>query len=207
MLETYPFKLMPLNYNSLEPFIDNETLMLHHDKHLKKYVDTLNETIKPYDNLHNYTIEKLILDNDTLPEEIRVTVKNNAGGVYNHNLYFDMMTPNETVVFGNLKNKIEEVFGSLDNFYNKLKDESLKVFGSGYAWLVVGKDKNLKIIHSSNQDVPLNVIPVILVDVWEHSYYLKYKNRRAEYYTNWFKLIDFKKAEENYNFAMNYLQN
>ena len=209
MEDKYPFQLLPLpyQYNALEPYIDTETVKLHHDKHLKKYVDTLNEILADYPVYHTWSLEKLILSNSTLPASIQTGVKNNAGGVYNHNLYFNIMKSalQQNNSIGNLKEAIIKSFDSLENFYALFKEAALKVFGSGYAWLVVDKDKKLKIVTSANQDVPLNVFHVLLIDVWEHAYYLKYKNRRDEYIMNWHNIIDWDKSEKNYNNALNYL--
>jgi len=207
--DKYPFKLigLPYQYNALEPYIDTETVKLHHDKHLKKYVDNLNEILADYPVYQTWGIEKLILNNSALPPSIQTGVKNNAGGVYNHNLYFNIMRPGmqQNDPTGDLKDAIIKSFDSLENFYTKFKDAALKVFGSGYAWLIVDLDKELKIVTSANQDVPLNVFHVLLIDVWEHAYYLKYKNRRDEYINNWQNLIDWQKSEKNYDNAINYL--
>ena len=209
MEDRYPFKLimLPYQYNALEPYIDTETVKLHHDKHLKKYVDTLNEILADYPVYHTWSLEKLILSNSTLPPNIQIGVKNNAGGVYNHNLYFNIMRQGsqQNDPTGDLKEAIIKSFDSLENFYNLFKEAALKVFGSGYAWLIVDKNKELSIITSHNQDVPLNVFHVLLIDVWEHAYYLKYKNRRDEYIMNWQNIIDWDKAGKNYNIAINYL--
>jgi superoxide dismutase, Fe-Mn family len=207
--DKYPFELMnlPYQYNALEPYIDTETVRLHHDKHLGKYVDNLNAILADYPVYQTWILEKLILNNSTLPPNIQTGVKNNAGGVYNHNLYFNIMRPgsqqNEPI--GNLKEAIIKSFDSLENFYTLFKEAALKVFGSGYAWLVVDRDKELKIVTSANQDVPLNVFHVLLIDVWEHAYYLKYKNKRDEYIMKWYNIIDWDKSEKNYDIAMNFL--
>ncbi|MDF2865397.1 MAG: superoxide dismutase [Clostridia bacterium] len=209
MEDKYPFELMPLQYqyNALEPYIDTTTVRIHHDKHLKKYVDNLNEILKQNPTYQSWSLEKLILHNSSLPTNIQVGVKNNAGGVYNHNFYFDIMKPplEQNIPIGNLKEAIIKSFGSLENFYKVFKDAAVKVFGSGYAWLVVDSTKELKIVTSPNQDVPINVFHILLIDVWEHAYYLKYKNKRDEYITNWSNLIDWEKAEKNYDIAMKYL--
>ncbi len=211
MEEKYPFKLTPLpyQYNALEPYIDMETVKIHHDKHFKKYVDNLNEILSEYPTYQTWSLEKLILNNDSLPSNIQTGIKNNAGGVYNHRLYFDIMragTQDNNPV-GNLKEAIIKSFESIENFYKLFKEAAVKVFGSGYAWLIVDKNKELKIVTSPNQDVPLNVFHIILIDVWEHAYYLKYQNRRDEYINNWNNIIDWNKAERNYTVAMNYLNN
>lgn len=209
MEDKYPFKLigLPYPYDALQPYIDTETVKIHHDKHLKKYVDNLNEILSGYPAYQTWSLERLILNNSSLPENIQTGVKNNAGGVYNHNLYFNIMRPGleQNAPIGKLKEGIIKKFNSVENFYNLFKEAALKVFGSGYAWLIVDKEKELQIVITPNQDVPLNVFHILLIDVWEHAYYLKYKNRRDEYITNWFNVIDWHKAEKNYNIAIDYL--
>lgn len=209
MEDKYPFELisLPYQYNALEPNIDAATVRLHHGKHLKKYVDNLNEILEKYPVYQTWSLEKLILRSSDLPINIQIPVKNNAGGVYNHNLYFDIMRAgsDQNIPVGKLKEAIINSFDSIEKFYDLFKEAALKVFGSGYAWLVVDGSKELKIVTSPNQDVPKNVFHVLLIDVWEHAYYLKYKNKRDEYITNWNKLIDWDKAEKNYNVAINYL--
>lgn len=211
MEDKYPFGLTPLPYayDGLEPYIDMETVRIHHDKHFKKYVDNLNEIISNNLAYESWSLEKLILNNNKLPPNIQVGVKNNAGGVYNHRLYFDIMTlaSEEKKPVGNLKEAINKSFESYENFKKLFKEAAIKVFGSGYAWLVLDKSKELKIVTSPNQDVPLNVFHILLIDVWEHAYYLKYQNKRDEYIINWFNLIDWNKAEEKYNNAIKYLNN
>lgn len=209
MGDKYPFELinLPYPYNALEPYIDAATVKLHHDKHLGKYVDNLNDILSKYPVYQTWSLDKLILHNSELPINIQTGVKNNAGGVYNHNLYFNIMKPaceQNNLPIGKLKEAIIKSFNSLENFYSLFKDAALKVFGSGYAWLIVDSNKELKIVTSANQDVPINVFHVLLIDVWEHAYYLKYKNKRDEYITNWNNLIDWDKAEKNYNNAINY---
>lgn len=209
MEDKYPFELigLPYQYNALEPYIDTATVRLHHGKHLKKYVDNLNEILEKYPIYQTWSLERLILRNSDLQINIQTGIKNNAGGVYNHNFYFDIMRPGseQNVPIGKLKEAIIKSFDSIEKFYDLFKEAALKVFGSGYAWLVVDSNKELKIVTSPNQDVPINVFHVLLIDVWEHAYYLKYKNKRDDYITNWYKLIDWDKAEKNYNVAINYL--
>ncbi len=209
MEDKYPFRLiaLPYQYNALEPYIDTETVKTHHGKHLKKYVDNLNEIISGYPAYQTWSLERLILSYSSLPKDIQTGVKNNAGGVYNHNLYFYLMRPGleQNIPIGRLKNEIIKEFESLENFYKLFKEAALGVFGSGYAWLIVDKEKQLQIVTTPNQDVPLNVFHVLLIDVWEHAYYLKYKNRRDEYINNWFNVVDWNKADKKYNIAIDYL--
>jgi len=201
--ETYIFKLKPLPYgfDSLEPFIDAWTMELHHDKHLATYVDNLNNTIEKYPNYYDWSLEKLLYNINSLPEEIRTAVRNNGGGVYNHNLFFSIMTPGGAPIEdSHLLHAINKAFGTFEDFKSGFKQAALEVFGSGYAWLVSDSMGNLSILKTPNQDtqIPLNLTAVLIIDVWEHAYYLKNQNRRNEYIDNWFNVINYKQAELNY---------
>ncbi|WMJ22570.1 superoxide dismutase [Paludicola sp. MB14-C6] len=203
MQETYPFQLKPLNYsyNALEPYIDEETVRIHHDKHLKTYVDNLNKALQPYPEYHNLSLTQLVKNYMQLPTKLQTAVRNNAGGVYNHNLYFDIMNkPSNSTPQGLLEIAINNTFGSFDEMKNHIKAAALGQFGSGYAWLVVDSYGNLKVIPTPNQDTPLpqNTCPILIIDVWEHAYYLKYQNRRAEYIDNWWNVVNWNKVLENY---------
>lgn len=203
MQEMYPFQLQPLNYSydALEPYIDAETVHIHHDKHLKTYVDNLNKALEQYPEYQNWTLEQLVKYYMRLPVALQTAVRNNAGGVYNHNLYFDLMgKPNSTQPEGTLLIAIENIFGSVEEFQKLFKAAALAQFGSGWAWLVMDRYGKLKIIQTANQDTPLpqNVCPILLIDVWEHAYYLKYQNRRGDYVNNWWNVVNWNKVAENY---------
>ena len=201
--EFKPFEVKPLNYSydSLEPYIDKETMMIHHDKHYKNYVDKLNAAIKKYPNLYSSSLTDLLTNLDSLPEEVSQTIKNNGGGVYNHEFFFDLMTSKKTIPCGELEKSINRDFGSLDKFKEEFKKAALDVFGSGWAWLVSDNNGNLSIVKTSNQDTPIsqNLTPIIGIDVWEHAYYLRYQNNRANYIDNWFNVVNWNKALSNYN--------
>lgn len=198
MSQHYPFSLEPLPYayDALAPNIDARTLEFHHDKHLKTYTDNLNKTLEPYPALHTYSLEKLLLSVPVLPDSIRTAVRNNAGGVYNHQLYFaSMRSPRENnAPTGALLQALENSFGSLDAFWQAFRKAALGVFGSGYAWLVAecGNSHKLRIDATPNQNTPLeaDVCPLLLVDVWEHAYYLQQQNRRDTYVDLFRPLID-----------------
>jgi len=198
----YPFQLVPLPYayNALEPYIDEKTMHLHHDKHLQTYVNNLNAALKDYPQLQTWSLEQLLYYSDMLPEQIRTAVINNGGGVYNHNFYFANLSPTQSNPTGELLNAINDQFGSLDNFKTKFKAQALSVFGSGYTWLVINKDGKLEIVNTKNQDtvLPLNSCAVIGIDVWEHAYYLKHYNVRADYIDDWSKIVNWPQAEQNY---------
>jgi len=195
----YPFELIPLpyEYQALEPYIDMQTMEIHHNKHLKAYVDNLNAALKDCPQYHCWSLEKLILNSNRLPCTIRTAVKNNAGGVYNHNFYFHIMGNKNNEPSGKMSKAITNSFGTLEKFQEAFKQAALARIGSGWAWLAVASNGKLKIVSTANQDTLLQTClsPILLIDVWEHAYYLKYQNRRAEYIDNWFHVIDWEKVE------------
>ena len=203
MNQHYPFELPPLpySYNALEPYLDSQTLAFHHDKHFKAYVDSLNQALEKLPAYQNWSLERLIRENFRLPFQMQTAVWNNAGGVYNHNLYFQLMEhPCDQQPQGKLIRAVESTYGSIENFQEQFKKCALSQFGSGYAWLVSDCRGRLKIVKTLNQDTPLprGFGPVLLVDVWEHAYYLQYQNRRGEYLDAFMHLINWEEAERNY---------
>lgn len=209
MNNTYPFVNTPLPYayDALEPYIDEKTMHLHHDRHLQTYIDNLNAIIKEHPELQTWTLEGLLELSAFLPKEIRQPVINNAGGVYNHHFFFDSMTPAGKQPEENpLLAEIARQFGSLEAFQEQLKKEALAVFGSGYAWLAADGGK-LKIIRTANQDtpLPLDLQPLLALDVWEHAYYLKHYNQRAAYIDDWFSVVDWEKASRRFAEIPRYL--
>ncbi len=190
----YPFKAEPLSYeyNALEPCLSEEILHYHHDKHYVAYVNKLNELLKNYPNLQNMTLEELLIHTDELPNETKTSIMNNAGGVYNHELYFACMnTADCELPTDKLALAINAAFGSVEQFKAEFTAAAVNQFGSGYAWLILSNGK-LEIIATPNQDVPISptVTPLLCIDVWEHAYYLQYQNRRPDYVDNWFNLIN-----------------
>jgi len=201
--EVYPFVARPLpyEYDALVPVLDAETLTFHHDKHYKTYVDNLNSALSDYPELQKKSLTELLTDISTLPGAVQTAVRNNGGGVYNHELYFDSMRePAGQEPDGALAEAIERDFGSYRQWKEQMKQAAVGKFGSGWAWLVADKDGVLSITQTSNQDVPdlKEYMPILLVDVWEHAYYLQYKNRRADYVDGWFELINWRKAGKRY---------
>ena len=189
---TYPFSLpaLPYAYDALEPYIDQETMHYHHDKHLKAYVDNLNKALETCPDYQSWTLEQLLTRLNQLPESIRTAVRNNGGGVYNHDLYFDLMAPGEQTVPA----AVADAFGGAEEFKKKMKAAALGQFGSGFAWLAADDAGVLKILALPNQDNPLTqgLRPILCLDVWEHAYYLKYQNLRADYIDNWFRVVNWK---------------
>lgn len=198
----YPFQAVPLPYlyDALEPHIDMETLHFHHDKHYQTYVDKLNQLLEPYKQYHLLDLKELLTSIEDLPREIQTPIQNNAGGVFNHELYFSLMCkPNDDCAKNRMLGIIIEQFGSFEEFKADFKSAGISQFGSGYAWLISVNGK-LSIEKTSNQNTPnlKHGNPILLVDVWEHAYYLKYQNRRADYLDNWFSVINWTKVEELY---------
>lgn len=203
MNKHYPFINTPLPYayNALEPYIDAKTMQLHHDKHLQTYIDNLNNTLKEYPQFQTWTLEQLLTNVPSLPEKIQTTVRNNAGGVFNHQFYFaNLLNPAPSQPVGVLREAIMKTYGNYETFRSQYKTAALSVFGSGYAWLVVDATGNLQIITTQNQAPPLSLgmCPVLNLDVWEHAYYLKHYNLRADYIEDWFHVINWEHANRNY---------
>lgn len=194
---------LPFDYNALEPFIDEETMHFHHDKHHASYVKNLNDALAGNEDLLNMDVNDILKDLSMVPEEIRTKVKNNAGGVANHSLFWTVMCPADQSVItdgGNLQEAIKKIFGSLDDFKEKFGAAALSQFGSGWAWLVV-KEGGLEIMTTPNQDSPVSqgLAPVLCLDVWEHAYYLKYKNMRADYIKAFWNIVNWKEVEKLYD--------
>lgn len=194
----YPYKLPPLPYayNALEPYIDAETMHYHHDKHFQTYIDNLNSFLKPYPTLQKLTLYELLKNPELIPIKDRTKILNNAGGVYNHYLFFDGLTPPSSSPNrpeGILEEMIGNTFGSFEQFKKIFIQECSDVFGSGWGCLVINNNKKLDIVQLKNQETVLekNLIPIILFDVWEHAYYLKYKNRRGDYLENIWNVIKY----------------
>ena len=205
--EIYPFvvKPLPYEYDALTPVLDATTLMFHHDKHYKAYVDNLNSVLADYPQLQKMSLKELLTNTENLPAAARTPIINNGGGVFNHELYFDAMkSPVGQEPSGELLKALERDFGSVIQWKEKMKQAAVSKFGSGWAWLLADENGILTIQQTANQDVPdLNVYtPIFLVDVWEHAYYLQYQNRRPEYVDGWFQLINWKKAARRYEEAI-----
>ena len=188
------FKLpdLPYSFDALEPVIDAKTMEVHHDKHHATYVNNLNKAVENYPEWASKSIEDLMIHLKEVPEEIRTAVRNNGGGHYNHSLFWKMMAPvGTTELKGALLDKINESFGSFDEFKKQFAAAATGRFGSGWAWIVVDGDK-LAVVSSANQDCPLSEgkKPILCLDVWEHAYYLKYQNRRADYVDNFFQVVN-----------------
>jgi Fe-Mn family superoxide dismutase len=192
-------KLPQLNYeyDALEPYIDGQTMRIHHSKHHQAYTDNFNKAITGT-NLENKEPEEIIKGLNQVPENIRTAVRNNGGGYINHNLFWQILKK-DVEVKGEILEVINTKFGSFDKFKEEFSNIAMTQFGSGWAWLVMNKGQ-LEIVKTSNQDSPLteDKTPILCLDVWEHSYYLLYQNRRAEYVQNFFNVINWDKVNELY---------
>ena len=201
----YPYKLPELKYShdALEPSIDAKTMEIHHTKHHQTYIDKLNTALEKHIELQSIQLADLLCDLNAIPEEIRMAVRNNGGGHLNHTFFWDILTPNQSSATptGKLSDMINESFGNFETFKEHFTNAALNRFGSGWAWLVVNKENKLEVTSTANQDNPVSEgkKPIIGIDVWEHAYYLKYQNKRVEYVQNFWKVIDWNKAEQNIN--------
>lgn len=197
---------LPYKYSALEPHIDAETMRVHHDKHYQTYCDNLNAAVNRYPELADLPAEELLINIDSLPEDIQDRVKNNGGGFVNHTMFWEIMGPKcggkPSGAFGE---HIDRDFGSFDSFKEKVIYTGKKFFGSGWVWLVWNEDK-LEIAALENQDSPLLVghYPIMCIDLWEHSYYLKYKNDRAKYLEAWWNVANWQEIERRFVEALKF---
>ena len=191
------FGSLPYSYDSLEPFIDKETMIVHHTKHHRAYYDNFLKAIKGT-FLEDKSVIEILKDLSLLPEDKKQVIINNGGGYFNHNFFFDILSPfSIKKPLETLEKEIIASFESFENFKEKFKEKALTLFGSGWVWLVLNKERKLEIIQTRNQDSPLSLglKPILALDVWEHAYYLKYQNRRAEYVDAFFNVVNWKQAE------------
>ena len=202
MNDTYPFKMMPLPFgvNQLSPYIDGRTVRVHYGRLYRKYVETLNELVSETPELKNKTLEEILSEPEKIPEKKRTKIMRNAGGVYNHQIYFSCLgRRGDTLPPPKLRFALNASFGSFEDFVQKFSEAALSVFGSGYAWLVSGEKGNLMIVTTANQETPLEhgLKPIFCCDVWEHAYFLQYLNQRADYVKSFFNVINWRAAEAN----------
>ncbi len=197
------FQLPPLPYavDALEPFIDAQTMTIHHGKHHAAYVNNLNAALEKHPELSNWSLEDLLVKLNEVPEDIRTAVRNHGGGHWNHTMFWEIMAPNAGgAPTGALANAINDTFGSFDTFKAEFEKAANGRFGSGWAWLVKKTDGGLAIVSTANQDNPLTdgLTPLMGIDVWEHAYYLKYQNRRPEYVTNWWNVVNWSEVARRF---------
>lgn len=194
---------LPYAYNALEPYIDEETMHLHHDKHHQAYVTNLNTALQGHE-FANLPVDEVLRRINEVPEGARTAVRNNGGGHSNHTMFWTIMTPGGSKEpAGALAQAIDSTFGSFDQLKAQFNDAGAKRFGSGWAWLTIGQDGKLQVSSTANQDSPLmeGVYPIMGNDVWEHAYYLKYQNRRPEYLAAWWNVVNWDEVAKRFEQA------
>ena len=192
---------LPYPKDALEPHIDAQTMEIHHGKHHAAYTNNLNAAVEKHSQLASKSAEELVKDLSSVPEDVRKAIQNNGGGYLNHNLFWTIMSPNGGgAPSGELASAIDAKFGSFDQFKEKFAAEAGGRFGSGWAWLVVDGNGDLKLYSTANQDSPLmnGDTPILGLDVWEHAYYLKYQNRRPDYVKAFWNVVDWDAVAKNY---------
>jgi Fe-Mn family superoxide dismutase len=192
---------LPYDYSALEPHIDTQTMQIHHDKHHAAYVSNLNKALESAPELAGKSIGEIVSNLSSVPEKIRQAVINNGGGHYNHTLFWEIMGPKGGgEPKGDLAKAIEATFGNYEGLREKVNNAGLTRFGSGWAWLVADKSGQLQVLSTANQDNPLSngLQPILGVDVWEHAYYLKYQNRRADYLSAWWNVVNWDAVAARY---------
>ncbi len=194
---------LPYDFAALEPHIDEQTMRIHHDKHHQAYVDNANKALEGTE-WADRPVEEVLRNIDAIPEDRRTAVRNNAGGHANHTLFWVVMSPSGGGMPGGaLASAINQAFGSFDAFKNQFSTAAATRFGSGWAWLVVGPGGSLSVTSTPNQDTPLSegLTPILGIDVWEHAYYLKYQNRRADYIAAWWNVVNWDEVARRYEAA------
>lgn len=200
MKRTYPFEPLPLPYRmgQLSPWLNFRTVSVHYNMHYRKYVNDLNTLLKTQPQLWGLSLEEILSQLSALPEGAAGAIMRSAGGVFNHELYFGLMhRSSETLPSSKLRFALGETFGSMEDFRLKFTNACLSVFGSGYGWLAADKNGRLLIVTTSGQETPLEhgLRPILCCDMWEHAYYLQYQNRRDNYISAFFRVINYKAAE------------
>ena len=192
---------LPYSVDALEPYIDAQTMTIHHDKHHQAYITNLNAAIEKHPELAGKALESLLGDLNAVPEDIRVAIRNHGGGTWNHSMFWEIMAPTAGgAPKGGLAKAIEAAFGSFETFKGDFEKAANGRFGSGWAWLVK-KGSGLAVVSTANQDNPMSegLTPLLGIDVWEHAYYLKYQNRRAEYVANWWNVVNWDEVARRFN--------
>ena len=196
---------LPYNYEDLEPHIDAQTMEIHYTKHHKGYVDGLNNALLQYPDLQSRQLEDTLQKLQILPAYLARPIRNFGGGHLNHSLFWRIMSPNGGgEPRGDFAQKLHDAFGSFDDFKKQFTEAALNCFGSGWAWLALGRERQLLITSTPNQDCPImeGMTPILGIDVWEHAYYLKYQNKRAEYVEAWWNVVNWDQVVHNYKEAL-----
>lgn len=199
----YPYQLPQLKfaYNALEPHIDAKTMEIHHTKHHQTYIDKLNAALEKHSEFQSLSLTELLTRLDELPIEIRSAIRNNGGGHLNHSFFWEILSNEKSDPSSELLEAINKAFGSFDQFKEKFAIDGLARFGSGWVWLVKNENGELEVCSTPNQDNPVieNKTAILGLDVWEHAYYLNYQNKRGDYITAFWNLINWNKVTELYN--------
>jgi Fe-Mn family superoxide dismutase len=197
---TFELPALPYDYSVLEPHIDEQTMRIHHDKHHAAYVTNLNKALDSAPDLQAKSIEDILMNLNSVPENVRTAVRNNGGGHVNHTMFWQIMSASGGSPTGEVADAIMSTFGSFDTFKKSINDAGVGRFGSGWAWLVIDKNGKLAVTSTPNQDNPMSdgLKPVMGVDVWEHAYYLKYQNRRADYLAAWWNVVNWAEVAARY---------
>lgn len=201
MNQVFELPALKFGFDALEPAIDARTMEIHHDKHHAAYVNNLNKALESAPQFFGQPIEKILREINNVPESIRTAVRNNGGGHTNHTLFWEILTPGgKKAPTGTLLSELDKIFGSLDTFMEKFTVAATTRFGSGWAWLVVDKEKKLQVYSTANQDSPYmdSHTPILGLDVWEHAYYLNYQNRRPDYIKAFWSVVNWSFVEQEY---------
>jgi len=200
----YKLPDLPYGYDALKPHIDEETMKIHHDKHHQGYVNKLNNALQNHEELMEKPVEELLANLPALPDEVRDGVRKFGGGHYNHSLFWRFMSPDGGgEPEGFLKEEIDGMFGSFEEFQAEFNEAAGGVFGSGWAWLVVNEEGGLEVVQTANQDSPISdkKVPILGLDVWEHAYYVKYRNKRGSYIDAWWNVVNWDEVADRFDEA------
>ncbi len=205
-MSKYTLPALSFELNALEPHIDQKTMEIHHGKHHQAYVNNLNAALEGQAELQEKNLEELLRNLNDIPEAIRTAVRNNGGGHLNHTLFWEVITPGSgnTTPSGELAEAIDKEFGSFDNFKEAFSQAAATRFGSGWAWLVVNKEGSIEVTSTPNQDNPImdGKVAILGLDVWEHAYYLNYQNRRPDYISSFYSIINWDVVSQKYDQAL-----
>jgi superoxide dismutase, Fe-Mn family len=202
-MKTFELPALAYGYDELEPYLDARTLEIHHGKHHATYVANLNKALEGQAQFANATVDELISNLNDLPEEIRTAVRNHGGGHYSHSLFWSTMSPTGGgKPFGDVAKAIEKEFGCFEKLQEDLNAAAISRFGSGWGWLVLNGEK-LEVVSTPNQDTPFmdNKTPILVVDVWEHAYYLKYQNKRPDFVSAWWNVVNWEEVNRRFHEA------
>lgn len=198
----FPLPPLPFSYDALEPYMDARTVEIHYTKHHQTYCNNANKALEKHPELFKKSLDEILAHPDSLPQDIKKAVINQGGGLYNHTFFWSILSPcGDGQPTGTLAEAIKKTFGSFDKFKKEFTDAATGIFGSGWAWLVLDKQNKLSIMTTANQDTPIShgLKPILTLDIWEHAYYLKHQNRRAEFIEAWWNIVNWNQAEKYFS--------